>query len=222
MNVSLTHAAISTEDGLVLTADAIDPGRRYDTRLSYREAAGEVHELAGWFVAAATAQAALAGLIELEERSGGIDAAEVASLNRLLSLVSEPPVDAAVPPMPETEIAARPEERWAAAVRDAAGQSVLDDPGWPALASGLDRADASGWDVATRFPLLVQQQQLPARNPARELQYRLIADCDAATPPAAAGAPAPEPALSPAESRRRAELSLQQQPPSTGREALGR
>jgi len=51
---------------------------------------------------------------------------------------------------------------------------------WPALAAALDRAAASGYDVAANLPRLAAEAALPDRHPARELLYRLMADCDAA------------------------------------------
>lgn len=51
---------------------------------------------------------------------------------------------------------------------------------WAALAAALDRAAASGYDVAANLPRLAAEAALPDRHPARELLYRLMADCDAA------------------------------------------
>jgi hypothetical protein len=69
-------------------------------------------------------------------------------------------------------------------VRSVAGQAVTADAGWPGLAAGLDRAAASGWDVAANLP----QRDLPAQHPARELYCRLVDACDAAAPAATATA----------------------------------
>jgi hypothetical protein len=88
-------------------------------------------------------------------------------------------------PAPDATDSAR---RWAPFVRTAAGEALIADPAWPGLAAGLDRAAASGWDVAANLPRLVAQQDLPARHPARELYCRLIDACDAAAPAAVASA----------------------------------
>jgi hypothetical protein len=53
-------------------------------------------------------------------------------------------------------------------------------PDWPALAAALDRAAAYGYAVAARLPALATQGELTDPNPALELHYRLLADCDAA------------------------------------------
>jgi hypothetical protein len=59
-------------------------------------------------------------------------------------------------------------------------ERLAEGPDWPALAAALDRAAAAGYDVAADLPRLAYQDALPERHPARELQYRLMADCDAA------------------------------------------
>jgi hypothetical protein len=113
-------------------------------------------------------------------------------------------------------------ERWAVIVRDLAGQSVLDDPGWPGLAAGLERAEAAGWDVTADLPRLLRQGELPDRRPARELHFRLVADCDAAAPAVvtpAGGSGGPRPT---SQARQRAEMAVQQQSPNVGRDPLGR
>jgi hypothetical protein len=74
---------------------------------------------------------------------------------------------------------------WAPIVRAVAGEAVIADAGWAGLAAGLDRAAASGWDVAANLPRLVAQREMPARHPARELYCRLVDACDAAAPAAA-------------------------------------
>jgi hypothetical protein len=66
-----------------------------------------------------------------------------------------------------------PARRWAPIVRAVAGEAVTADAGWPGLAAGLDRAAASGWDVAANLPRLVAQRDMPARHPAQELYCRL-------------------------------------------------
>jgi hypothetical protein len=79
-----------------------------------------------------------------------------------------------------------PARWWAPIVRAVAGEAVTADAGWPGLAAGLDRAVASGWDVAANLPRLLAQRAMPARHPARELYCRLVHACDAAAPAAAA------------------------------------
>jgi hypothetical protein len=64
-----------------------------------------------------------------------------------------------------------------------------DTPGWSVLAAALDRAHAAGYDVPANLPRLVDQGPLDDRQPARDLHYRLAADCDAARTPTPAGVP---------------------------------
>jgi hypothetical protein len=59
---------------------------------------------------------------------------------------------------------------------------VVEDPAWPRLADAIGRAHAAGWKVYDGLPRLVAQQEMPDRHPARELHYRLLRDCPAATP----------------------------------------
>jgi hypothetical protein len=61
-------------------------------------------------------------------------------------------------------------------------ERLTQGPDWPALSSALDRAAASGYDVETNLPRLAARDDLPERHPARDLQYRLMADCDSALP----------------------------------------
>jgi hypothetical protein len=61
-------------------------------------------------------------------------------------------------------------------------ERLTQSPDWPALSSALDRAAASGYDVENKLPQLAARDDLPERHPARDLQYRLLADCDAAVP----------------------------------------
>jgi len=51
------------------------------------------------------------------------------------------------------------------------------DPGWPSLAEHLHRAADLGYDITTRLPRLADGRSLDSRNPARDLEFRLIADC---------------------------------------------
>jgi hypothetical protein len=85
-----------------------------------------------------------------------------------------------------TQAAADSARSWAPIVRAVAGEVVTADAGWAGLAAGLDRAAASGWDVAANLPRLLAQREMPARHPARELYCRLVHACDAAAPAAAA------------------------------------
>lgn len=50
-------------------------------------------------------------------------------------------------------------------------------PDWLPLAAALTRADAAGYDVLDRLPVLAAAGPLPARHPARELHFRLLDDC---------------------------------------------
>src|SRR6266536_1176973 len=61
-------------------------------------------------------------------------------------------------------------------------ERLTQGPDWPALSSALDRAAASGYDVENKLPQLAARDDLPERHPARDLQYRLLADCEAAIP----------------------------------------
>ena len=53
-------------------------------------------------------------------------------------------------------------------------------PDWLPFAAALTRAATAGYDVAARLPALAATAPLPARHPARELHWRLLADCPAA------------------------------------------
>ncbi len=53
---------------------------------------------------------------------------------------------------------------------------------WPLLAAALSRATDAGYDVEANLPLLADAAPLPDRHPARELQWRLLEDCEAAVP----------------------------------------
>jgi len=54
---------------------------------------------------------------------------------------------------------------------------------WPLLADAISRAHASGYDVDGKLARLAAASPLPERLPARELFWRLTADCQAARPP---------------------------------------
>ena len=66
-------------------------------------------------------------------------------------------------------------------------ERLTQGPDWPALSSALDRAAASGYDVETNLPRLAARDDLPERHPARDLQYRLMADCESALPATGSG-----------------------------------
>ena len=74
-------------------------------------------------------------------------------------------------------------DRWKPVV-DTIDSRLSSCPAWPALASALDRAQQSGYDVAANLPRLVADGPLPDSYPTRSLHYRLIGECDAATTPA--------------------------------------
>lgn len=82
---------------------------------------------------------------------------------------------------------------------------LLDGPDWAPLAAALARAQAAGYDVAARLPSLLAAGPLPDRHPARELHWRLLADCPAALPapnhPARATDPVAPPSTDPAAPR---------------------
>jgi hypothetical protein len=63
---------------------------------------------------------------------------------------------------------------------DSVHERLAEGPDWPPLSAALDRAAAAGYDVAANLPRLAEQDALPERHRARELQYRLMAECDAA------------------------------------------
>ncbi|MCW2632712.1 MAG: uncharacterized protein JWR88_1674 [Pseudonocardia sp.] len=228
-------AAAATNTGLVISAQAIDPGRSYDTRLSYLTADGKSSEVAGGRVDAESAPQALTLLIGNERRSGGLDLVDVAALEEQLTQLdaalhaSQPKTTHVVedvnvaPTQQVTVVSDDPAQRWAGVAREAGGQAVLEDLGWPGLAAGLDRAEAAGWDVATNLPRLVQQDEVPDRHPARELYYRLMNDCEAAMPPVptVADINGTAPVVT-TEARQRAELSMPQQSHAVGRQMPGR
>jgi hypothetical protein len=104
-----------------------------------------------------------------------------------------------------------PADRWTDLTR-AVHPGLPHSADWPALAAALDRADAAGYDVATQLPRLAAQVPLDHRHPARDLHYRLVADCDAARTPTPPGAragpdttahPEPEPPPAPDTAPRR-------------------
>ena len=80
------------------------------------------------------------------------------------------------------------------ALADLAGRIHPDlptDPGWPSLAEHLRRADDLGYDITTRLPQLAVDRPLDPRNPARDLEFRLIADYPDCYQPNPNPAPAP-------------------------------
>lgn len=228
-------AAAATDTGMVISAQAIDPERSYQTRLDHLTGKGTpaTAPLTSWVVGADSATAALSLLIDNERRGGGLDPVDAAALeeqlNQLETAMNPSPPGAAGPDATDAaEVhlppsSADPAQRWAGIARQAAGPAVRDDLGWPGLAAGLDRADAAGWDVAEKLPGLVQQAQMPDRHPARELYYRLMNDCEAAMPaaPTVAAINGTTPAVS-TDARQRHDQSLQQQSHTVGREGPGR
>jgi hypothetical protein len=85
-----------------------------------------------------------------------------------------------------------PHRRWAELATQIDPRLVTAD-GWTALAHTLDRAAAGGYDVTDRLPALADASPLPARYPARELQYRLIAAANLDPEPAPTENLIPEP-----------------------------
>lgn len=68
------------------------------------------------------------------------------------------------------------------AVADQVDPRLTQGRDWPLLAAALTRAADAGYDVAANLPLLAGASPLPDRHPARELQWRLLEDCEAAVP----------------------------------------
>jgi hypothetical protein len=66
-----------------------------------------------------------------------------------------------------------PDSPWRLVV-DRLDRRVTADAGWPALARILDLAAGEGWDVSAHLPTIALD--LPDRQPAVELAYRLLAD----------------------------------------------
>jgi hypothetical protein len=66
-----------------------------------------------------------------------------------------------------------PDSRWRPVV-DRLDRRVTADASWPALARILDLAAREGWDVSAHLPTIALD--LPDRQPAVELAYRLLAD----------------------------------------------
>ena len=58
---------------------------------------------------------------------------------------------------------------------DRIDRRVTADASWAALARILDLAAGEGWDVSAYLPTIALD--LPDRQPAVELAYRLLADC---------------------------------------------
>ena len=69
-----------------------------------------------------------------------------------------------------------------AAIAESVDRRLTVGPDWLRLSAALWRAAVAGYDVTTQLPRLATQAPLPARHPAREMQYRLLADCPAALP----------------------------------------
>jgi hypothetical protein len=78
-------AAAATDTGLVISAQAIDPRRSYDTRLICLSADGQSSDMAGGRVDAESAPQALILLVDNERRSGGLDLLDVAALEKQLT-----------------------------------------------------------------------------------------------------------------------------------------
>lgn len=74
---------------------------------------------------------------------------------------------------------------------------LIAGPDWAPLAATLARAQAAGYDVAARLPSLLAAGPLPDRHPARELHWRLLADCPAALPAPTTAARANDPVAPP-------------------------
>ena len=82
---------------------------------------------------------------------------------------------------------AAPGSRWVECCRHL-DRRLVTDPHWPALASALDRAAATGLDVPATLTALTREQDPAETHPARTLHYQLIASCEAAlTPPSPSG-----------------------------------
>jgi N12 class adenine-specific DNA methylase len=65
-----------------------------------------------------------------------------------------------------------PDQQWAA-ICDALDARVTADPHWPALAAQLERAAATGTDVAAVLAQVTADNALPDDHPARNLAYRV-------------------------------------------------
>lgn len=101
------------------------------------------------------------------------------------------PARAVAPTAASTTAPATAADRWKPVV-DTIDSRLSSCPAWPALASALDRAQHSRYDVAAHLPRLAADGPLPDSHPKRSLHYRLVGECDAAVTPAPtkAGAPA--------------------------------
>ena len=93
------------------------------------------------------------------------------------------PPSAFAPTSVTTTAPATAADRWKPVV-DTIDSRLSSCPAWPALASALDRAQHSGYDVAAHLPRLIADGPLPDSYPTRSLHYRLIGECDAAITPA--------------------------------------
>ncbi len=69
-----------------------------------------------------------------------------------------------------------PADRWKALVEDI-DPRIAADSSWPWLASAIEDAARTGYDVERRLPQLIGRAQLPDQHPARALTYRLAGDC---------------------------------------------
>jgi hypothetical protein len=78
-------AEAATGTGMVIRAEAIDPGRLYDTRMASLDPYGRAVPISCDTITAHSAVAALIALIDNEYRSGGLDQLEVAALAEQLN-----------------------------------------------------------------------------------------------------------------------------------------
>lgn len=69
-----------------------------------------------------------------------------------------------------------PADRWKSLVEDI-DPRIAADSSWPWLASAIEDAARTGYDVERRLPPLIGMAPLPDQHPARAVTYRLADDC---------------------------------------------
>ena len=172
------------DTGLVMTVEPVDPGHNYDVRLLVFADTTTLDELASRRVPAPTAVDALHDMTDAEQHAGGLNTDEArrfhAQIDHLTHPATRTPSDS-VDTTPAAWRAVPPEARWRDVLAATAGAAVTHDDGYHALAAGLDRAVATGWDWATELPHLTHTP-LPDWHAASELYYRLLHTHPAATP----------------------------------------
>jgi hypothetical protein len=175
-------AEIASADGLRVSAEAIDPGARYETRIHISHTPTHDEVLASGAVSAGSAPEAIDVAITREHALGGLDQADLARLRtqldraRRLEALTGATAHHTTTPSPTPS-------RWEA-LADRIDPALRTAPGWGQLTTTLEQAASEGYDVEANLPRLAAHAALPPADAASELQYRVMDACPAAVPPA--------------------------------------